>query len=140
MSLEAQGLPNGGAVGPAAASPLAGQSGHKRSHDGNGISNAKGKKQKRKEISKHAGSNSGGKTGKPFRPNGKKEWLIEKRLCLHLAISLFTVQKRKLGSLQLLCLLKLPSQQKASSTSVWWAGRRTCYSCSFRFWVVALPC
>ncbi|DBA83064.1 TPA: hypothetical protein ACH3X1_006834 [Trebouxia sp. C0004] len=85
MSLEAQGLPNGGAVGPAAASPLVGQSGHKRSHYGNGIANAKGKKQKRKEISKHAGSNSGGKskTGKPFRPNGEKEWLIEKRLCLH---------------------------------------------------------
>ncbi|DBA88615.1 TPA: hypothetical protein ACH3X1_004262 [Trebouxia sp. C0004] len=53
---QAQGLPNGGAVGPAAASPLVGQSGHKRSHDGNGIANAKGKKQKRKEISKHAGS------------------------------------------------------------------------------------
>ncbi|DBB04263.1 TPA: hypothetical protein ACH3X1_013282 [Trebouxia sp. C0004] len=82
---QAQGLPHGGAVGPAAASPLVGQSGHKRSHDGNGIANAKGKKQKRKEISKHAGSNSGGKgkTGKPFRPNGEKECLIAKRLCLH---------------------------------------------------------
>ena len=61
-----------------------GQSGHKRSHDGNGIANAKGKKQKRKDISKRAGSNSDGK-GKtvPFRPNGAKPWLIEKRLCLH---------------------------------------------------------
>ncbi|DBA88013.1 TPA: hypothetical protein ACH3X1_004995 [Trebouxia sp. C0004] len=85
MSLEAQGLPDGGSVGPAAASPLVGQSGHKRSLDGNGIADAKGKKQKRKEISKHAGSNSGGKskTGKPYRPNGENEWLIEKRLCLH---------------------------------------------------------
>ncbi|DBA85069.1 TPA: hypothetical protein ACH3X2_005796 [Trebouxia sp. C0005] len=46
MWLEAQGLPNGGAVGPAAASPHVGQSDHKRSHDGNGIANAMGKKQK----------------------------------------------------------------------------------------------
>ncbi|KAA6429304.1 MAG: hypothetical protein FRX49_00699 [Trebouxia sp. A1-2] len=43
---QAQGLPNGGAVGPAAASPHVGQSDHKRSHDGNGIANAMGKKQK----------------------------------------------------------------------------------------------
>jgi len=57
---QAQGLPNGGAVGPAAASLLVSQSGHKRSHDGNGTAHAKGKKLKRQDVSKHAGSNSGG--------------------------------------------------------------------------------
>ncbi|DBA99087.1 TPA: hypothetical protein ACH3X1_014221 [Trebouxia sp. C0004] len=82
---QAQGLPNGGAVGSATASPLVGQSGHKRFHDGNGIANAKGKKQKRKDVSKKAGFASGGKskTTAPIRPNGEKPWLIEKRLCLH---------------------------------------------------------
>ncbi len=79
---QAQGLPNGGAVGPAAASPLVSQSGHKRSHDGNGTAHAKGKKLKRQAVSKHAGANSGGKRKTPFRPNGEKPWLIEKGLCL----------------------------------------------------------
>ncbi|DBB15404.1 TPA: hypothetical protein ACH3X3_003635 [Trebouxia sp. C0006] len=67
MSLKAQGLPNGGAVGPAASSPLVSQSGHKRSHghDGNGTAHAKGKKLKRKDFSKRAGSNSGGKDSFP---------------------------------------------------------------------------
>ena len=80
---QAQGLPNGGAVGPAASSPLVSQSGHKRSHGGNGIANAKGKKQKRKDVSKRAGSNSGGKAKIPFRPDGAKDWLKDKKLCLH---------------------------------------------------------
>ena len=64
---QAQGLPNGGAVGPAASSPLVSQSGHKRSHghDGNGTAHAKGKKLKRKDFSKRAGSNSGGKDSFP---------------------------------------------------------------------------
>ncbi|KAL0039042.1 hypothetical protein WJX77_006066 [Trebouxia sp. C0004] len=73
MSLKAQGLPNGGAVGPAAASPLVSQSGHKRSHDGNGTAHARGKKLKGKDFSKRAGSNSGGKgkiSVKSFRPDG----------------------------------------------------------------------
>ncbi|DBA76272.1 TPA: hypothetical protein ACH3X1_009987 [Trebouxia sp. C0004] len=82
---QAQGLPNGGAIGPATASPLVGESGHKRSHDGNGTANAKGKKQKRRDVRKKAGLASGGKskTTAPFRPNGERPWLIEKRLCLH---------------------------------------------------------
>ncbi|DBB16672.1 TPA: hypothetical protein ACH3X3_014920 [Trebouxia sp. C0006] len=70
---QAQGLPNGGAVGPAASSPLVSQSGHKRSHDGNGTAHAKGKKLKRKDFSKRAGSNSGGKAKIPFRPDGAKD-------------------------------------------------------------------
>ena len=84
--IQAQGLPNGGAVGPSTASPLVSQSGHKRSHGGNGIANAKGKKQKRKDVSKRAGSNSGGRSkiaAKPFRPDGAKDWLKDKKLCLH---------------------------------------------------------
>ena len=83
---QAQGLPNGGAVGPAAASPLVSQSGHKRSHDGNGIAHAKGKKLKRKDVSKRAGPNFGGKgktAGKPFCTDGAKEWLKDRKLCLH---------------------------------------------------------
>jgi len=78
---QAQGLPNGGAVGPAAASPLVSQPGQKRSHDGNGIANAKGKKQKRKDVSKRAGK--GKVAAKPFRPDGEKDWLKDKKLCLH---------------------------------------------------------
>ncbi len=80
---QAQGLPNGGAVGPAAASPLVSQSGHKRSHDENGTAHAKGKKLKRQDVSRHAGSNFGGKRKTQLCPNGEKPWLIEKGLCLH---------------------------------------------------------
>ena len=63
-----------------------GQSSDKCSHDGNGIANVKGKKQKRK-VSKNA-TNSGGKlkgkaSGKPFCLKDEKAWLIGKKLCLH---------------------------------------------------------
>ena len=60
---QAQGLPNGGAVGPAASSPLVSQSGHKRSHghDGNGTAHAKGKKLKRKDCESK-------ENGKPATP------------------------------------------------------------------------
>ncbi len=84
--IQAQGLPNGGAVGPSTASPLVSQSGHKRSHDGNGTASAKGKRQKRKDVSKRAVFNSGGKSkiaAKPFRPDGATDWLKDKKLCLH---------------------------------------------------------
>jgi len=84
---QAQGLPNGGAAGSAAAaSPLVGHIGHKRSHDGNGIANAKGKKQKKGKVGKASGSDSGDKgkgSGKPFRPGNERPWLVERNLCLH---------------------------------------------------------
>ena len=54
---QALSLPDGAAVGLAAASPLVSQSGHKRSHDGNGVAHAKGKKLKRKDVSKRTGPN-----------------------------------------------------------------------------------
>ncbi len=83
---QAQSLPNGGAAGSAAASPLVGHIGHKRSHDGNGIANAKGKKQKKGKVGKASGSDSGDKgkgSGKPFRPGNERPWLVERNLCLH---------------------------------------------------------
>ncbi len=113
---QAQGLPNGGAVGPAASTPLVSQSGHKRSHDGNGTAHAKGKKLKRKDLSKRAGSNSGGKGKIPFRTDGAKDWLKDKKLCLHCCQPghmSFNVRARSMGSLPLPCLLPFAQSAKA---------------------------
>ena len=90
-----QGLLNGGDIGPAAASP---QSGQKRSHDGNDI--AKGKRQRRRVVSKHAGSNSGGNgktAAKPFRSDAK-DWLKDINLhCCQSGHMSFNCKSKKGG-------------------------------------------